>query len=72
MASLDITDAPSPSSFDVHTFHNTLPLLPTQAYLFAAVIDPATGEELPGFGVEEAHVLMNVDGLRLPLQVRVW
>ena len=37
------------------------------AYLFAAVLDASTGKEIPGYGVNESNVQMNVDGLNLPL-----
>ena len=37
------------------------------AYLFASVLDAVTGIELPGYGVNESIVQMDVDGLRLPL-----
>eukprot|EP00040_Diaphanoeca_grandis_P030981 m.184414 g.184414 ORF g.184414 m.184414 type:complete len:512 (+) comp32187_c0_seq2:119-1654(+) len=40
------------------------------AYLYAAVLDAATGDELPGYGVRQANVLMNIDGQKLPLQWR--
>jgi hypothetical protein len=38
------------------------------AYVFAAVLDAATGEEIPGFGVKQALPMKDVDGLRLPLR----
>merc|ERR1712232_175259 len=38
------------------------------AYLYATVLDATTGDEIPGYGVEQAHVMMDADGLRLPLQ----
>ena len=38
------------------------------AYVFAAVLDAATGEEIPGFGVKQAMPMKDVDGLRLPLR----
>ena len=37
------------------------------AYVFAAVLDAATGDEIAGYGAEDSHVLMNTTGLRLPL-----
>jgi hypothetical protein len=38
------------------------------AYVFAEVQDPVSRAALPGFSRAEALPLMNVDGLRLPLQ----
>jgi hypothetical protein len=40
------------------------------AYFFCAVLDAESGEELPGYGVNETVVRMDVDALRLPLQWR--
>ena len=37
------------------------------AYLFAAVLDAETGEELAGYGVNDTSALTAADGLRLPL-----
>ena len=38
------------------------------AYLYAAVLDAASGEELEGFGVAQTVPMMDVDGQRLPLR----
>ncbi len=32
------------------------------AYMYAAVLDAATGAELPGFGVQDTVPMMDVDG----------
>lgn len=40
------------------------------AYLFAAVLDADTGDELAGYGVNETVVKMGTDGLHLVLQWR--
>lgn len=38
------------------------------AYVFATVLDAATGHELAGYGVGQAIVMTNTSGLRLPLR----
>ena len=38
------------------------------AYFFCAILDAESGKELPGYGVNETVVRMDVDALRLPLR----
>ena len=41
-----------------------------QRYVFAAVLDGVTGDELAGYGVGDTVPMEDVDGLRLPLKWR--
>ena len=40
------------------------------AYFYASVLDAVTGQEIPGYGVEQTNPMMDVNAVQVPLQWR--